>query len=465
MDIGHSFDQLICKYNIDRHIPGFRRFLRAKELMVSFFGSLKSNEDIVIVGSQKTPITWFRKNICKNQKICECVIGNHSVMPEMICKNREAACYIIVSYDFKEKLKVKIKEAGGNVISIYDLFEDHGLYFEHDFFDVYGLTYHDFRTKEINRDFKDFDINEVYFWNRRNYEIERDSYRRKCYLQKLIFDCAYAKDFCLLKFYIDKYVEEYESCEEYINFFKEVSDLLRKTAMCLKNRNQKDCLMVWLDALEYGEDEELPFLHGLDEKALVLDHIFTVTPYTRATFKTLFGGMCVIEDQSFKVEQLNEKNSAFLRDIKRRGYLFKYYGGYADDFLEHEQQSDHFYSIYTPITQIFFDILCDIALLKKDEKVFYVLHEDLQTHIPYISLGLKGTDYINHEAWAGKQEENEKVLQNRQAIESRDYIDRQLEFWSSILPECMFKIYMSDHGHTFLGRFHPIMKICQKLPV
>lgn len=459
IDIEQHLNKLICKYNIDRHMPGFRQFLNAKRLITLFYDCLSEQyEDIVLAGVQQTAVTWFQKNICKNTAK-ECIIdSSHTVSYE----KTEESCYLIVSYDCKDELRVRLLETGNYVISIYDFFESQQLYFEHDFFDVYDLIYHDFRTKEITKDFKDFDINEVFFWHRRNYEIEQDRDRRRVYLEKIIFDCVYAKDFLLLKFYIDKYNEENENCSDYKIFGQEVDKLLEWIILFLKKRNQKDCLMIWLDALEYGDDENMSFLHGLDEKSLVFDNIYTVTPYTRATFKTLFGGIRVIEEKSFKISQLSENTSEFFKDLAKRGYSFKYYGGYGYTFLERKYQPNYYYSIYTPMTQIFFDILCDMVSQKKNEKSFFVLHEDLQTHIPYISLGLKGTDYIHHEVWAGQQEENEKILQNRQALESREYVDKQLEFWNNILPESMYKIYMSDHGHTFFGRFHPIMKICQK---
>ena len=188
--------------------------------------------------------------------------------------------------------------------------------------------------------------------------------------------------------------------------------------------------------------------------------MYTVTPYTGATFKTLFAKKRVIEEKSFNIIKIGEDDSNFICGLKERGYIFRYYGEL--DLLKSEYIPTYYYSVYTVMTQIFWDILRDMVLLKENEKCFFVLHEVLHTHIPYISLGLTGKMYSNREEWPGQQEEAEKVLRNQQAWESREYVDKQLEFWNDILPEQIYKIYMSDHGHTFLGRFHTIMKISQK---
>ncbi len=457
MDIENNLFEIICKYNIDKHVPGYRAYFRAKELSkILYYEIEKQYETVVLVGYGQTPITWFQRNICEN-KAAEYVINNLNSDVRLIKQERETRCYLIVSFEYKDELKVKLTEIGLNVKSIYDFFEKNSLYFQNDFYDIYGLLYRDYRTGEITKDFKNFDINQIFFWHRRNFELEQDNKIRKIYLEKIIFDCAYSKDFILLKKYIELYGDEDSS---YKKFYIEVGYLLEQISEILEKRNQKDCLMIWLDALEYGEDFDMKFLSEQDAKSLVFDNMYTVTPYTGATFKTLFAKKRVIEEKSFNIIKIGEDDSNFICGLKERGYIFRYYGEL--DLLKSEYIPTYYYSVYTVMTQIFWDILRDMVLLKENEKCFFVLHEVLHTHIPYISLGLTGKMYSNREEWPGQQEEAEKVLRNQQAWESREYVDKQLEFWNDILPEQIYKIYMSDHGHTFLGRFHTIMKISQK---
>ncbi len=460
MDIEKCLNRLILKYKVDRRIPGFRSFLSAEKLVKKLFKAISQEyRTIYLVGCQQTSLSWFQRNICNNtaKEYIVCDVNTS----DFTLKKEASEFYIIVSYEYKDQIKARLNELGVNFECIYDIFENNQIYFSHEFYDIYSNIYHDFRTGKPTRDFKDFDINEIFFWHRRNFELEKDRNDRKVYLEKLIFDCVYAKDFLLLKRYVDIYCREYEDeGESYSKFYQELNSLIKNISLLLGERNQKDCLMIWLDALEYGDDDNMPFLHGLEEEAFVFDNMYTVTPYTGATFKTLFGKVRVIEEKSFNVTKIGKNNSAFLRELSNKGYTFKYYGEL--DLIEKEYTPEYYYSIYTPMTQIFWNILRDIVLQKDNERGFFVLHEVLQTHIPYISLGLNGNTYSNRESWAGQQEENEKILKNRQAIESRLYVDKQLEFWDSILPKGMYKIYMSDHGHTLFGRFHTIMKVCQK---
>jgi len=43
--------------------------------------------------------------------------------------------------------------------------------------------------------------------------------------------------------------------------------------------------MIWMDALEYGEDNNMSFLYGLNEKALVFDNMYTVLSVLQAKWE------------------------------------------------------------------------------------------------------------------------------------------------------------------------------------
>lgn len=67
MDIEICLNELICKYDIDKHNPEFRLFIHAKTLIEQYYYDLlKRYETIILVGFQQTPVTWFQKNICNN---------------------------------------------------------------------------------------------------------------------------------------------------------------------------------------------------------------------------------------------------------------------------------------------------------------------------------------------------------------------------------------------------------------
>ena len=62
-----------------------------------------------------------------------------------IVKNSETF-YLVVSYEYKEELKARLYDFNSNIKSIYEIFDNSKIHFKQDFYDIYGLIYHDFRT-------------------------------------------------------------------------------------------------------------------------------------------------------------------------------------------------------------------------------------------------------------------------------------------------------------------------------
>lgn len=459
MTIDDKLQKLILKYNIDSCVPKYNPFLKACTIAKKFYEKISNHyRQIVLFGTNETDVKWVQKCICK-QSAKEFIFYPNQ---ENRFDNNIESFYWVVSRDSENVLLNWLKSHKLIGENIYDLFQENGIQIENNFYDIYDEIYYDFRTGEASKDWKSFDINRIFFSHRRNYEMEQNLELRKTYLEQIIFDCVFAKDFLTLKEYIDIYVREFgeELGKQYIIFYGEVCNLLEQIKERLMEREQKDVIMIWLDALEYGEDKIMPFLSSVDENSIVFDNAYTVTPYTGATFKTLFAKQRVIEEKSFNTTKVGLENSQLLRDLFDRNYKFKYYGEL--DLASKEVAAEYFYTIYTPMTQVYWDIVCDMVDDSDSKAHFSVLHEVLQTHVPYISLGLRNNKYFGNEEWPGQQDDNDKALRNQQVIPSRLYVDRQLQFWNELLPSDMYKIYMSDHGHTLFGRFHTILKIQQE---
>ncbi len=454
MDIEMHLNEIIQKYDIDEHMPFFRQSIKAKLVAENLYKSLRN---VVLVGNTKTDLKWFNFNICRGMAEEILVADDNYEMLEKYDKSN--ICLLFVSYYDRNSTMVKLLQLGLRVIDLYDELENKGLFFSGNFYDIYQETYHDFRTGKNTRDVIFFDINALFFEHRRRFELENNLEKQQKFLEQMIFDCVYARDFLTLKKYIDLYVEKFsgEKVEKYLSFYKEIEEILQQIKLSLRERGKKDCIMIWLDALEYGEDMNMPFVNGLNNSALVLQNVYTVTPYTGQTFKTLFAKSRVVEEESYKITKISKKNSKLLAELEKRNYKFLYYG--TLDLLENFHMANHLYSFYGSFTQIYWDIIRDIMNSSTDDKLFCVLHEDFQTHIPYVSMGITGDQYSYREPWPGYHAD--KIICDKQALESREYVDRQLEFWSKLLPDKMFKIYMSDHGHTFWGKYHCIFKVQQ----
>ncbi|MBQ3513260.1 MAG: hypothetical protein IJA32_05605 [Lachnospiraceae bacterium] len=459
MDIEAILNQLIFQYNIDKHMPKYGLYVKAKKIAKDVVKELSEKySKIILIGSKETDIKWFRSCICNRGVIEFCVDSKEKIeISDEYLKQEN--CLLNISLHKRDWIKQEFAEKQVFLFDLYDIFQKNDLFFSDDFYDVYQCEYYSFRGGKPSHDMADFDMNHIFFRHRREFEEEKNDEIKRKKLEVLIFDLVFAKDFLLLKEYIDIYVNEYDSefSKEYIDFYHAVENLLHDIKMKLQAREQKDCIMVWLDALEYGEDKTLSFFDKIHEDCISFEKIFTVTPYTGPTFKTLFSKSRTVEENSYKITKVGKNNSELINALEQRNYEFQYHGYLK---LAEEYEPLHYYTIYSTITELYWNIIGSILL--SEQKFFCVLHEVLQTHVPYISLGLKGENCSFTEDYPGQQQEWEVMARNCQVMESREYVDKQLKFWSNLLPERMYKIYMSDHGHTFFGRYHAILKIQQK---
>ena len=459
MDINEKLNELVLKFHISDCVPQYQKYLKSREVLLAWMKE-NQNQNIVVIG-RKSEVEYFHNIITEVNYGQLYYKGMFENIEE--AELREAGFVLNISYFWKDEIFIHLVNqnfSAEKICNLYELLEQENLNWTGDFFDIYNSGYHALKKGTFSYDCLDFDIGLLYFQHRRRYEIAQNVEVKRKYTELLIFDCIYARDFLSAQKWIKVYVNSFggDRGKNYIAFWEEVNRLLQKIKLLLEERQSEDFLMVWLDALEYGEDNDMPFLKALDQEALSFANIYTVTPYTGATIKTLFAQARVIEEKSYNLPPIDEGNSEFIENIEKRGFEFKYHG--FKKLFREQFDARYNYNYFSAITEYYWNAIRDILLLKEGKKYFGVLHEIISTHIPYVSLGLDGNEYFFAEAWPGQQE---LINQNEaQILPSRKYVDEQLAFYSNLLPKRMYKMYMSDHGHTLLGRYHPIMKIKQE---
>lgn len=459
MNINLELAELIHKYHVDEVNPLFYKSFKAEILAKSLYESL---EDVVLVGTKQTDIKWFQRTVCGQD--APAILLHEEEDYEWSHKFEDyKGTFLVISYHGRDEVMIRLLELGVRAVCLYDEFEKNGMLFTDTFYDIYGEEYDKRWSKGKTRDFMTFDINKIFFNHRRRFELETDVENKKILLKKIIFDCTYARDFITLKKYIDLFSEQYagEEGNQYLVFYKEVEKLLSQIKLALANRSQRDCIMIWLDMVEYGEDADMPFLYGLNASSLVFQNMYTVTAYTSHTLKTIFAKSRLVEEEAYKLAPLGRENSMLLTALEQRNYKFQYYG--IDELavrFEGAYKAEHLYNLRGSVTQTYWDIIGDILRHNTEEAFFCVLHELMSTHTPFVSMGLTEETYICHDPRPGEQLVGDRY--GVQPMESRQYVDRQLEFFGELLPEKMLKIYMSDHGHTFFGRYHCILKVQQE---
>lgn len=454
--LNEVFDGLLVKYGIDRFHGRFQEKIRAETLIRSF-ADKNAAKEWILVAENRTDKIYFcraagqinvRQTILYEELSKECLTS--------LAESQECLIAVISFYDRHEVIN-QLYNHHIKHISVYDFLFCNGCCSAGNFYDVFGEIYSGlpFRVQGKKLDYAYLDINAIFFCDRRGYECCQEPKEREYYLARMIFDCAFARDIERMFRYIREYVENrYSQWEQYQLFYSEVEKLLQEIARQVGLRQQKDVVVFWLDALEHGEDRDMPWLASIAERSLEFERAYTVTPYTHSTARALLAEKYIVDDHAFQMRI--DDSCALVRDLQEKGYRVLFYTKLheVDDGLKGGMPQNE----CTPLSQICWNFLHD--LLKTEGPVFAILHELFQTHFPYVSMGLTGTEYYCTPT--PKDSREEQRIYRTQAPESRKCTDQVLCFYHKLLGRRMIQIFMSDHGHTYLDRFHTVFRVLQE---
>ena len=454
ININNRLDEIILKHHIDRFHPRFKKRMKAIACLTEYF--MRIGEDsLLLVASGETDKKYMAEDFSLfNCRVLDYEFPDAQAMEQL---RKEEKQIVVVSY-YKRRELVSCLEANGiRAISMYDELAIRGVILEGNYYDIFGEQYSDYLSRQDTFDYGKLDINSVFFYDRRCYEIAETQLIAEMYLTRMIFDCVYSKNFILAQKYIQEYADRnFTNAAGMQQSWTEIQQLLNVIKEKLAERQTKDIVMFWLDQLEYGEDRDMPFLRSMSEKSMDFENAYTVTSYTHPTARTLFSGKRTVDDRAYN--DTIDRQSGFIRRIENRGYRFRFYTSLNK--VDSSIKGTRVQNIYAPISQICWDMAAD--MLAHDEPICAVLHEIFQTHSPYISFGLSGSQYSYKEIPGQELELAENNLRKIQRKESRKYVDDVLKLYDHLLPQEAFKIYMSDHGFTTYGRWHTIFRIVQK---
>jgi len=455
MDINERLNALIIKYGIDRYHPRFRRKLEAERL-IREFAEAHSEKNWIVIARHKIDLQAFCAEV-DISRISQ-VMEYSDLTDEAVNALKEAQTeklILIVSFKDRYKVKNRLRDSGINVFCLYDYFAVKGMSAEGEFYDIFleGYQVEDNIACPItDLDIRYQDINYIFFNDRRCYESADIREYKQLYLAKMIFDSIYARDIEGTCRYIREYAEnQYDDYSRYLNFSEELDALISEIRETISRRKQKDVVVFWLDALEYGEDQTMPWLASMAERGLEFNRAYTVTPYTHSTARVLFDQKYTVDDHEFNKKIDN--SCELMKKLRNRGYKVIFYTQLEE--VTYQMKGRFTQNRYTPLSQICWELLRD--LIETEKPVFAVLHELFQTHIPCVSMGITGSVYV-HPILNKKYDTQRFAVQKE---ESKHYTDQILKYYADLLNERIFKIYMSDHGCTYLDIFHTIFRVVQ----
>lgn len=454
-DIDGILDGLIIKYRLDRFHPRFQKRRKAIECLLGFFKDIEK-EQLILVGYE-TDCDYIQDDC--DLKECQVVCYSQAQMNPTILKELKDRDGIIVVVSFfrrRETMSVLLKH-GIKAHSIYDYFDTHNLLLEGNYYDIFGdACYKWEEEKELTIDYRNVDINEIFFWDRRNYELAQEPELKEMYLARMIFDCVHIRDFLTLDRYIDEYIDQgFAFKAEYHEFRSHVKSLWQTIKQKMAKRTNEDIIMFWLDDLDYNVDENMPFLRSLVEKAVDFENAYTTTPYTTPTARALFTGKYVVDDRSYKIRI--DENSSFIKNIQSKGFRFIFYTFLK--IVDQPLKGTCNQGPYVSLSETCWKLVGD--MLNSDVNVCAVIHEMIHTHPPNLSFGLTQSEYIRTSD-VEQLDSHEIEIQSKQLMESVRYTDNVLRFYDEVLPANAFKIYMTDHGSTAEDRIHTIFRVVQR---
>ncbi len=425
INIDMPIDNLIFKYNIDFSMPGYKKMILAKEIIAELGVLLRKKNNLLLLAQRQEEVNRFLGDIGGLPEQNVKAVVNKDISKMLESKELQEKNEVIVILSFVQHMKLTqqlydICKIGDKteIIDLYDYFIQRNLIFEKNYYSVLN---------------KQDEYEEIYL-DKKKYLQSEDRALKEFYLQKLIMNYLYIHDFYSSYIYIQEYIRcDFSEKERYQKFYFELINYVVELQNVVREKCNKNILIHWIDALEYDELQEMTFLSEDAQNSVFFENAYTVSPWTRATFKTMFCKRKMVDDHQFEMPKINKNNSILLRLIEQKGYNYQYIGHEKSDVFEKEYVATQY--IPRPISSIYWAFIQNIVSSEKN--TVYLLHSVYETHSPYINGLYEGNNYING---------FERSCSKQQFEDGRTYVDNQLRFFSQFTSNVKCEIYMSDHG-------------------
>lgn len=439
MDINESLNEIIFKYCLDRYYPHYRNMYEAEKLLQDLVkGIIQNGKKAVFVGDDRKGIGFIQNisrdyvNICfhtydsKDQSLQEIADVDWKQYDEIY----------LISFYGAEYVERWFRQHSIPYEWVYDIFERKGFVLQREFFifgkeDLFFLAdskgdMHSYggRTESIQCEL---------YCQQSKYSTASNDQTKQIALEKCLFLTLYMRNFVMAHQY-SMLLAEYDN--RYEKIWNEIQDLLNAIKRIIKDRQQKDIILYWLDSIPYFDAGSTPYLRKMIKESVVFDNAFTYIPYTHPTLRAMFLVKKDIDDQAYNVCKITRENSPAIQVLEEQGYDVRVYSGYFGWYFPLSYQSGHFYTdVCAPVSMKLWDMFSD--MLMTEQKTLWLVHA-LEVHAPYLNVRMSDYNYMNI-----------REMRNLATLE----IDEQLAFYDPFVGKNAYRIYMSDHGNgTMLQR-------------
>lgn len=430
MEINRRLDSILLKYNIIKEVSCTSAIKTIKDIEWNLISDSNIKIALYGVGIEAECLLAFIRNNTDYFKIDYCfdkiirtykykeIIKKMDVSPIETIISLNVDCVIIGSYAYRKVFAKTLSEIGyhGQIIDLYSQMEGY-----------------------IKDHFADYQM----IYNTSQAYLTADDSDQISLLQELIKEHLLIKDFLNAFRYIDRYVEkQYYDYTRYIKLKDDINALLLEIRKCIKNRNKKDIIINWIDALSYYDINKFPFLSKKIESSVCFENVYTVMPWTTETTKTILFGEYPIEGKLFLRDFFSSENTQLLKVLDEKGYGFGYCGMpkmakmFDETIFAPVGIYDNKYSGSLQKQWDALNILC-----QSDVPMCVLIHTLRETHEPFICG--EGDSFI---LFGSTERDWIQDKCKEQAKASGRYINEQLEFYEGFYRQNAIDIYMSDHG-------------------
>ena len=455
MDMTSRLNDIICKYDIDSGFPEYKKYCKALKLINNFFDKFTSQQPVMLVAYRQIDLDIIRSHV-KSNIVFDTMLVDFMNMPTFdVSKFQSHQCVVLVSYTGRREVSHALNQAHISHEFIYDYFLENDLNIQHEYYDYLQSVY--FGADDgIVPDFYYHSAYREIFFEKKVYESSETEILRAFYLKRIIFMLLDIKDFLYAKKYVDEYVKyKYTNYEKLLLAWNDIDKMLADIKNKLSQKSSLNTIMFWLDALSFGEVEDMPFLNNVE--SVNFTRAYSSSPFTAYTFANILTGKKTVDDDGWKYySNIPIEDAVFIRELENNGISFVCCK-YAPNKLPDMYYTKELTYPLKPTTEYFWAAVTEF--LDRDEPLFILTHEMQQTHPPCVSIANDGKDIF----WSRRPfPDMENELLKNQRIESTKYADDQLKFYSNLIPENINKIFMSDHGTQApndIRRYHVLLKI------
>lgn len=430
-DINQLYDCIVEKNQIFACYPRFQKRKKAERLIMNWFQEHQNCTEVCCIGNSILDIQNIRRLAEQTNVFCQyilCVNGNIRELERI--KWEQYKCVIYISLHGETQVGLWLCEHGIRYESLYDFFAMHDLYLEDEYYCLNieevpitqdGACMAPFPSKNNCRN----NLIAEFLIQKEKYQKESDKRCKLFYWEKMFALTVYMKNFILAKELIDEAnAENMQVKKRFLDAWKELENLINKIKGYLKKRLEEDVILIWMDAIGYGDGDDMSYFQEQIKEGVLFKNAFTVVPNTNPTMRAIMNSKLEIDDYGYKETEFNE-NCHLISYMQKKGYKIKAVtGGWSG--WKQELKSDMEHDLYASASEILWDMWRQLLLEK--QKLFLLVHLMIETHYPHLSLRMSYGNVKNNYK-KGRMEMNE-----------------QMQFYLSSINKNAVKIFMSDHG-------------------